>query len=110
MHSLEERQAQLVNLETLAESNQQKTDSGVTEVESPPSLQYFQSQIFNKFSPPDALSTNQAVWIVYDSSRLTTMEVPQVLADKMLVSTRIHVDTNLDDRVQYILKSYEYIC
>ena len=28
----------------------------------------------------------------------------------MLYLLRLHIDTDLDERVQYILKTYEYIC
>ena len=28
----------------------------------------------------------------------------------MLISARIHIDMNLEDRIQFILKEYEYIC
>ena len=37
-------------------------------------------------------------------------DVPRNLAKKMLISARIHLDLKLEDRIQFILKGYEYIC
>ena len=37
-------------------------------------------------------------------------DVPRNLAKKMLISARIHLDLKLEDRIQFILKEYEYIC
>ena len=66
------------------------------------------------------------IWLLCEPSRVPGgLELPQALAEKMLVATRflgmvhialilcplrLHVDTDLDERVQYILKTYEYIC
>lgn len=37
-------------------------------------------------------------------------DVPTNLGRKMLLSARIHLDIKLEDRIQFILKGYEYIC
>ena len=37
-------------------------------------------------------------------------DIPRNLGKKMLISARIHLDLKLEDRIQFILKGYEYIC
>ena len=40
----------------------------------------------------------------------TAPDIPSNLGKKMLISARIHLDLKLEDRIQFILKGYEYIC
>ena len=65
----------------------------------------------------------QVVWLVFQPSLAPSVQVPAALSSKMLAATRypvlpdllhcllrLHLDIDLDERVQYILNNYEYIC
>jgi len=105
--ALKQSEQQLLDVEEVAGTNQQKGVTGELKETGPPTMDYFHTQLFFKLS---LVSKEKVIWILYEPSRVPGgLQLPKALAEKMLVATRLHVDTDLDERVQYILKTYEYI-
>ena len=48
------------------------------------------------------------VWVIF-SGRVDDLCVPSNVEECLLQSARIHVDTDLDDRLEFIIKEFDYI-
>ena len=52
----------------------------------------------------------QVVWVVCEPPLLKGLKLPGNLAKKLVSCTRIHLDTNLEARLELILQPYDFIC
>jgi len=89
-----------------AEANTQvlDLDSMSNEEEAEVTQEMFESRIMHtliwKFSP------DKPVWVVFFKNRAN---VPNNLSEQLLRSARVHVDTELSSRLQFILEEYDYV-
>jgi len=106
LEAMQEKGEQILHLEDLAKHK--GSVLGNYPGEPQPNQKYFESQIFKilefDFTP------EKVVWVEYESFKIGNITVPKKVSNKMLESPRIHIEVDLEDRIKFILKDYDYIC
>ena len=106
LEALKERGEQMLHLEELAKHK--GSVLGNYPGEPQPNQKYFESEIYKTlqfdFIP------EKVVWVEYESFKIGNITVPKKVSNKMMESNRIHIEVDLEDRIQFILKDYDYIC
>ena len=106
LEALKEKGEQILHLEELAKHK--GSVLGNYPGEPQPNQKYFESEIF-KILEFD-LTPKKVVWVEYESFKIGNITVPKKVSNKMMESTRIHIEVDLEDRIKFILKDYDYIC
>eukprot|EP00088_Acartia_fossae_P059232 TRINITY_DN7005_c0_g1_i7.p1 TRINITY_DN7005_c0_g1~~TRINITY_DN7005_c0_g1_i7.p1 ORF type:complete len:409 (-),score=68.63 TRINITY_DN7005_c0_g1_i7:61-1287(-) len=104
LKALEERGEQILDLEYLAKHKGSilgdYPDAGQ------PSQKFFETELYNQL---EALKTDKVVWVENEGSKIGNLNVSRRLFERMSSSPRVHITVDMDDRVDYILKDYEYL-
>jgi len=103
LKALEARGEQILDLEDLAKHK--GSILGDYPDESQPSQKYFETKLYNKI---ETLSSDRVVWLENEGSKIGNIGVSRRVWEKMCQSPRIHIKVALEDRVDYILKDYQY--
>ena len=106
LETLEKRGEQILHLEDLAKHKGSVLGNYPNEAQ--PSQKLFETKIYQKiefdFDP------RKVIWVENESTKVGQCNVPMRVWKKMLQSPRIHINVSLKDRVQFLLKDYEYMC
>lgn len=106
LEALKDKGEQMLHLEELAKHK--GSVLGNYPGEPQPNQKYFESEIYQ------ALQFNfvpeKVVWVEYESFKIGNITVPKKVSNKMMESNRIHIEVDLEDRIKFILKDYDYIC
>jgi len=104
LKALEDRGEQILDLEFFAKHKGSilgdYPDSGQ------PSQKWFETVLYNYI---ESLETDKVVWVENEGSKIGSVNVSRRLFEKMCRSPRVHINVSLEDRVDYILKDYDYL-
>jgi len=106
LEALKEKGEQMLHLEELAKHK--GSVLGNYPGEPQPNQKYFETQVYHALTfdfVPD-----RVVWVEYESFKIGNITVPKKVSNKMMESRRIHIEVDLEDRIKFILKDYDYIC
>ena len=106
LETLEKRGEQILHLEQLA--NHKGSVLGQYPGAPQPSQKMFETLLYQhletKYTP------EKVIWVENESSKIGKVIIPLGLWRKMLQSPRIQLNVDLEDRIQFILKDYDYFC
>merc|ERR1711874_876390 len=71
-----------------------------------PSQKLFESNLLQKLG--SLKNEGKVLWVENESAKIGHLRLPRALWNKILVSPRVHVSVDFDDRVNFILEDYEY--
>jgi len=103
---LKDRGEQVIDLEYLAKHKGSVLGHYPGEIQ--PSQKMFESLLYNQIKTE--LKPDKVVWIENESSKIGKVVIPFLLLTKMRMSPRIQINVCLQDRVNFILEDYNYLC
>ena len=68
----------------------------------------FETLIYHKLETQ--FSPNKVVWLENESSKIGSVIIPLKVWRKMGCSPRVELSVRLEDRVEFILSDYQYLC
>ena len=72
-----------------------------------PSQDYFETLLCNCLL---TFSVSKVVWVVYEAGQLGVIKLTQKMKEMMVISTRIHMETILEERIKFIIKDFQCVC
>jgi len=106
LETLEKRGEQILHLEELAKHKGSVLGSYPNEAQ--PGQKMFDTEIYQKIE--FEFDPKKVIWVENESIKVGNLAVPMRVWKKMLESPRIHINVSMEDRIQFILKDYDYIC
>jgi len=106
LETLEKRGEQILHLEDLAKHKGSVLGNYPNEAQ--PSQKMFETKVYQKLE--FEFDPRKVIWVENESIKVGQCNVPMRVWKKMLQSPRIHINVSLEDRVQFVLKDYEYMC
>jgi len=106
LESLEERGEQVLHLEELAKHKGSVLGQYPGQLQ--PSQKMFETLIFHKLETQ--FSPSKVVWLENESSKIGSLIIPLKVWRKMGSSPRVELNVRLEDRVEFILTDYHYLC
>merc|ERR1712106_1157333 len=106
LETLEKRGEQILHLEQLAKHK--GSVLGNYPNEDQPGQKKFDTEIYQKIE--FEFDPKKVIWVENESTKVGNVNVPMRIWKKMLESPRIHINVSMEDRIQFILKDYDYIC
>jgi len=106
LETLEKRGEQVLHLEQLAKHK--GSVLGDYPNESQPTQKLFETEAFEKLE--FQFEPNKVIWVENESSKIGKILLPKRIWSKMLESPRIHINVEMQDRIRFILKDYDYMC
>ena len=76
--------------------------------EQQPSQKMFETLIYHKLETQ--FSPGKVVWLENESSKIGSLIIPLKVWRKMGCSPRVELNVRLEDRVEFILTDYHYLC
>ena len=73
-----------------------------------PSQKMFETLIYHKLETQ--FSPSKVVWLENESSKIGSLIIPLKVWRKMCCSPRFELNVRLEDRVEFILTDYHYLC
>ena len=106
LEMLKERGEQVLHLEQLA--RHKGSVLGLYPGETQPSQKHFEThlylQLMTSFDP------KKVIWVENESSKIGDIIIPVGLWRTMCKSERIQINVSLEDRIEFILQDYDYMC
>ena len=103
---LKERGEQILHLEQLA--RHKGSVLGLYPGEKQPSQKHFETNLYEQLMT--SFDPSKVIWIENESSKIGDIIVPVGLWRTMCRSERIQVNVSLEDRIDFILQDYDYMC
>jgi len=103
LEALEEKGEQVLHLEDIAKHK--GSILGNYPDLAQPTQKLFETNLMVKMK---TFHEKKVIWVENESSKIGHRSIPRNVWNKMLESSRIHIDVDIDDRVQFVLKDYDY--
>jgi len=104
LKALEARGEQILDLEDLAKHK--GSILGDYPDAAQPSQKWFDTQLYNSI---ETLNDSSVVWLENEGSKIGNINVSRRMWEKMCKSPRVHMSVDLEDRLNYIMKDYDYL-
>jgi len=106
LECLRDRGEQIIHLEQLA--RHKGSLLGQYPGERQPSQKLFETQLLEELETK--FSSDKVIWIENESSKIGDIIIPLGLWRRMSSFERIQVNVSLEDRIEFIMNDYDYMC